>query len=35
VTLEPLDLNAFALILGQRAVSDSSVGSPATISIAL
>jgi len=30
-TLDPLDLSAFALIMGQRSVSGSSVGSPATI----
>ena len=30
-TLEPLDLNVFSLILAQRSVSGSPVGSPATI----
>jgi len=30
-TLEPLDLGAFPLIMGQRSVSGSPVGSPATI----
>ncbi len=30
-TLEPLDINAFALIMAQRSVSGSPVGSPATI----
>lgn len=31
VTLEPLDLGVFPLIMGQRSVSGSPVGSPATI----
>ena len=30
-TLEPLDINAFALIMQQRSISGSPVGSPATI----
>ncbi|MCB2229823.1 NAD(P)-dependent alcohol dehydrogenase [bacterium] len=30
-TLEPLDIGAFSLIMGQRSVSGSPVGSPATI----
>lgn len=30
-TLEPLDINAFSLIMGQRSVSGSPVGSPSTI----
>lgn len=30
-TLEPLDINVFGLIMGQRSVSGSPVGSPATI----
>jgi len=30
-TLEPLDINVFALLTGQRSVSGSPVGSPATI----
>ncbi|NWK54806.1 NAD(P)-dependent alcohol dehydrogenase [Verrucomicrobiaceae bacterium N1E253] len=30
-TLEPLDLNVFSLIMGQRSVSGSPIGSPATI----
>lgn len=30
-TLDPLDINVFSLILGQRSVSGSPVGSPATI----
>ena len=30
-TLEPLDLGAFSLITGQRSISGSPVGSPATI----
>lgn len=30
-TLEPLDIGAFPLIVGQRSVSGSPVGSPATI----
>lgn len=30
-TLEPLDINAFSLIMGQRSVSGSPVGSPATM----
>ena len=30
-TLEPLDLNVFSLIMAQRSVSGSPVGSPATI----
>ena len=31
-TLEPLDISAFPLIMGQRSISGSPVGSPATIS---
>ncbi|KVW96260.1 NADPH-dependent aldehyde reductase Ahr [Thiobacillus denitrificans] len=31
-TLEPLDINVFALIMAQRTISGSPVGSPATIS---
>lgn len=34
-TLEPLDINVFSLIGGQRSVSGSPVGSPATISMML
>ena len=30
-TLEPLDINAFSLLMGQRSVSGSAVGSPATM----
>ena len=30
-TLEPLDLSLFSLLMGQRSVSASPVGSPATI----
>jgi uncharacterized zinc-type alcohol dehydrogenase-like protein len=32
VTLEPLDIGVFSLIMGQRSISGSPVGSPATIS---
>ncbi len=31
VVTEPLDINAFSLIMGQRSVSGSPSGSPATI----
>ena len=34
-TLEPLDINVFSLLLGQRSVSGSPVGSPATIAAML
>jgi uncharacterized zinc-type alcohol dehydrogenase-like protein len=34
-TLEPLDLGAFPLIVGQRSVSGSPVGSPANIAVML
>jgi uncharacterized zinc-type alcohol dehydrogenase-like protein len=34
-TLEPLDINVFPLIMGQRSVSGSPVGSPATIAAML
>lgn len=34
-TLDPLDINVFSLLLGQRSVSGSPVGSPATIAAML
>jgi len=34
-TLDPLDINVFSLIMGQRSISGSPVGSPATIAMML